>query len=187
FVEYLDWMLTTIDGMEVDEFDQPTSRYCVLRERGRTIGGFRMIDGSLPTLTAKICPSINETYLQTHDLSLMEITRFGADRRIAQARTASQIIYALMLHYGYLTEANGLVAIVDLLHERLLKRMGLVIERFGDAFTLPSASGAKLDVVAGQIPLTRQKHDVMEAFNAALNLVEIYDDTNVLGSKRLSA
>jgi acyl homoserine lactone synthase len=93
-----------------------------------------------------------------------------------------------MFHFAHNHQASALVALTDLRHERFLTQIGVRTRRYGppQAHGLDE-NGKPLFVVAGEIPLAHQRGWRFEELLKLVDNVEIYDETLVLRSERLSA
>ena len=187
FVNKLGWVLKERFGLEEDEFDTSDAVYCMIRLDGEAVGGWRAIPCDRPTLTVKLQPHLGELVPELRSADYTEITRFGALPSRYRNVTAGQIAYAMMMDYGYATQSHGLIALVDLVHERHLKRMGFGVSRFAEPFVVPNGENQSLTVVAGQIPLHSQTADMRRWIAQTVNALEINDETHVFRPARISA
>jgi N-acyl-L-homoserine lactone synthetase len=187
FVDALRWNLTVEGGRERDQFDTDAAVHCAVFRGEDLFAGFRAIRTDEPYLAESVFPQLATfaAYPRRHDA--WEISRFGVAPSQAGSMTA-KVLYALMFHFAQTRQANALVALTDLRHERFLTQLGVRTRRYGPPQVLGlDEKGDPLVLVAGDIPVANQRG---YRFDALLNLaktVEINDETLVLGSERLSA
>ncbi len=185
FIDELGWPLPVQDGVERDQFDTSNAIYCVLFEADRIVGCFRAISCDLPYLGKTIFPHLATARSYPSSPHNLEISRFGIT---SSHQSASARLYSLMLRLALDREADSLVAIADLSHERLLNRMGLATIRYGHpAIVGYREDGAWILAVAGEIPIPRE---LSPRFRDLLHLTEhmdIVDETPVFRRQRLSA
>jgi acyl homoserine lactone synthase len=75
-----------------------------------------------------------------------------------------------------------LVALVDLYHERLLRRLGVTTRRYGHPQNVGyDTSGRALTAVVGEIPMREQSGQDFQNLMRQAALVEFNDETLVLG------
>ena len=93
-----------------------------------------------------------------------------------------------MFQFALAHRATALVAIADLFHERLLKKLRIVTTRYGPPATVGhTRDGSPIEVVAGEIPIYDQDKALIERLLAIASKVEVTDETLVLGPERISA
>jgi N-acyl-L-homoserine lactone synthetase len=187
FVDALCWDLLVEGARERDQFDTGSAVHCALFRNGTIIAGFRAIRTDEPYLAKLVFPQLATIvpYPQRHDV--WEISRFGVLPSEAGSITA-QILYSLMFRFAHYRQANALVALTDLRHERFLTWMGVRTRRYGlPQCVCADENGAPLLAVAGDIPIANQRGRRFGALLKLVDNVEIDDETLVLRSDRLSA
>jgi N-acyl-L-homoserine lactone synthetase len=187
FIDTLKWSLHQKQGIEEDDFDTEQATYCLLILDKKAVAGWRAIPCNYPILTQKLYPELSKTVKAITSSEYLEITRFGALPIKYNDQNLSLINYAMMLRYGCKFRAQGLVAIVDLKHERYLRRLNLTTKRYAQPFELPSTEGNPISVVAGEIPLNLKNNTIQSWLSYGMNFKEIIDDTNVLRPERIPA
>lgn len=184
FIEELGWSLPASEGREIDSFDTGDATYCSLSIADRIVGCFRAIPCDKPYLARTVFPYMaSQLNYPTSSLQI-EISRLGVRE---SARHLSPVLYSLMLRYGMAAGVSALVALTDLVHERLLQKMRIRTIRYGDTQIVGFRhDGSWLLGVAGEIPLS----DPCQNFSPIIQLsrsVEIRDEASVFRRELLSA
>ncbi len=187
FSDNLGWKVAVEGNLEKDEFDKNSTVYCALISGNDVIGSFRAIRADEPYLAnSKFQSLATERSYPTHAFS-WEISRFAIAPGKKQFNT-SLLCYSLMLRFALMQNAVSLVAFCDLAHERLLNRIGIVTERFGQPMTIgEDRAGRPIRVVAGEIPISRQQGTRFEQIVSITQNMEIEDAITILGRPGLSA
>lgn len=187
FVDILAWDLQVTNGRERDQFDNAAAIHCALFADEHLAGGFRAIRSDHEYLAQSVFPHLATLGRFPRRRDVWEISRFGVlpgRRHYRAARTN----YALMFHFAQQRQASGLVAVVDLNHERFLGMLGIRTRRYGPPQTIGiGTNGQIITGVAGEIPVTEQGDSRFLALLAAAQSIEVNDETLVLGSERVSA
>ena len=187
FVDELGWRLSVVAGREIDQFDRDDANYCILRQNGQIVAGFRAIRTDFPYLAQQIFPQLATLKPYPKRPDFWEISRFGAFAGPGNRRPAV-LIYALMFRFAIQRQLRSLVAVVDVTHERLLSRLNIKTQRYGPpAIVGTDTGGRKLVCVAGEIPVWRQFDSTIQFFGRQLSTVEIVDETLVQRHTSLSA
>lgn len=186
-VEHLGWDLRSIDGVEQDEFDNDDAVHCLIRSQGELVGYFRAIRGDRPYLAETKFPALATLKPYPKHALAWEISRITV-RRSDRRFEAALHVYSTMIWFGRQHGALSLCGFVDLNHERLFARAGLVTERYGEPATIGSDRfGRPITVVAGEIPLPRQSGVRFERLASLADRMEIEDALAILGRSRVSA
>lgn len=187
FIDKLGWELNADGTHEVDEFDRPDAIHCALLQYDQIVGCFRAIRTDRDYLAASVFPELATLRAYPKRMDSWEISRFGTDSGGVGLR-ASLANYALMFHFARSRRASALVAIIDLSHERLLRRLSIKTRRYGPpAIVGHDCSGNMFECVAGEIPIHEQSPACVAFFKNQMNFVELNDETLVQRSQRLSA
>ena len=187
FVDLLRWDLQVSAGVETDQFDAEDTCYVVLWQDDVPVGGFRAIRTDHDYLAREIFPSLATTQTFPQRRDMWEISRFGVLPRPNRLELA-KINYALMFRFGYLRNATAFVAIADLTYERFLTSIGIRSARYGPPQALAhDADGTPIPIVAGEIRIADQRGPRFQRLLDHARLVEISDETLVLGRRRFSA
>jgi N-acyl-L-homoserine lactone synthetase len=186
FIEQEQWQLELDDGLETDQFDHFWAHYCLLFYKGCPVGGFRAIRTDKPYLLKGIFPHLAPGIGYPKSTLAWEISRFGVYKQ--SPNLTGMIMYALMFDFANRACAHQLIALTDLKHERLLKRMRIETSRYSE----PSIVGTDrhnqpLKAVAGRIPIQSQIDFLRSTFAPLAEKVEINDQRDVFGLNIVSA
>lgn len=189
FVDQLGWQLPVSNGCERDEFDIPEAVYCVLFDSSGVVGGWRAIPTNLPYLSSTLFSELAVTDGYPKRSDIWEISRFGQMQpRQAGQPSAGLVLYALMFQFAVTRGCPALVAVADLFHERLLRRVGIRTRRYGPPKVVGQAkNGQPLTAVAGEIPVSEQNEKMLNSLLALASDIEVFDETLVYGLDRISA
>lgn len=172
-------------GIERDQFDTSDSVYCALTDREHIVGCFRAIPCDRPYLAKIVFPHLATTKRYPASPDALEISRFGV---LAGHQAASIMLYSLMVRLAVNRNIDRLVAIAELSHERLLNKIGLKTNRYGDCQIVGYRDdGTWILAVAGEIPIPREKSSRLRGLIQLTQQMEIHDETEILGCERLSA
>jgi N-acyl-L-homoserine lactone synthetase len=187
FVDELGWQLTLSNGQEKDQFDVETTVHCALLAHDEIVGCFRAIRADRPYLAEVVFKDLAEFCTYPIRPDMWEISRFGVASAVARFATA-RVLYGLMFRFAQTRNADALVAIADLSHERFLRFMGIRTRRYGRPRVIGvDDAGRPIEVVAGEIPLVEQQGERFQAIMKSIADMEIIDETLVFGRSRISA
>lgn len=187
FVLNLGWRLSCDGEMERDEFDRPDTVHCGIIEGEEIVGCFRAIRTDQPYLAEQRFPDLAKFQPYPKDRRSWEISRLGVDTR-KEAFGRSLRCYASMLWFARSVGADSLVAFCDLAHERLLGRIGIKTQRFGEPRNIGTdAAGREIRAVAGAIVMSAQDPRRLAFLLDPIRDMEVEDGTALLRRFRLSA
>lgn len=185
FVEDKGWKLRVTGEEEHDEYDARGAVLCGLWQNKSLVGSFRAQRCDGPYLSAEVFSHLADDLSLPKDPLAWEISRFAVTPNRSDAGVQ---LYALLIAFARARSVRCLVAVVDMQHERLLRRLGIVTRRYGtskqvgvDRFEKP------IHAVLGEIPITSQPTDVLQKLAQSLRNVEIVDETLVFGSLAIPA
>lgn len=144
-------------GAESDQFDGSDATHCASAVAGRLVADFCAIRCDRPYLGVALFPELAITRSHLSHCDYLESIRFGVLREYKNLGIGR---YAVMFRFAYRINAKALVAVTDLGHERLLRKIGVRTRRYGQSLMLrPDQSERPLQVVAGGIPIGRPKQN----------------------------
>jgi acyl homoserine lactone synthase len=138
FVETLGWKLAVRNGLELDQFDGPDTRYVVARsEDGRISGVARLLPTTGPYLLADVFPELMGGAPPPRDPGVWELSRFAAvdftsPQSAAGGQFSSPIAVALLREVQACAAAQGIRALITVSPrgvERLLRCAGFRAHR----------------------------------------------------------
>ena len=186
FVDRERWALRVERDREVDDYDRRDTVHLALFDDDAICATFRATRTDRPYLSADVFGHLATVEDYPHRPDTWEISRFGISP--CQRAGLARVNYGLMLWWALQVNAESLVAVTELAHERLLRSMGIATRRYGRAGIVGwTVEGRPLRAVAGHIPVAQQRGDVLSRLFQNLADVEIVDAADVFGCCRLSA
>lgn len=137
FRERLNWDVCSSHGRERDQFDELEPVYIVCEQDGEVLGSWRLLPTTGPYMLKDVFPELlhGAPAPEAHDV--WEISRFAVSKRVAgndslgTIRTVTQMLLDQLFTFAARRNLSRIVAVSDVRFERILKRSGLVTERFG--------------------------------------------------------
>lgn len=186
-VEGLGWNLPVVGELEHDEFDNPDAVHCLIRSDGDLVGYFRAIRCDLPYLALTKFPGLATRKPYPRHALAWEVSRIAV-RSSERRFEAALHLYSTMIWFARALGAVSLCGFVDLNHERLFARAGLLTERYGEPETIgQDRFGRPITVVAGEIPVPQQSGVRFERLASLADKMEIEDAASLFGRSRVSA
>lgn len=185
FVEDKGWKLQVSGEEERDDYDACGAILCGLWQDQRLIGSFRAQRCDRPYLSAEVFPHLADNHPLPNARDAWEISRFAAAPNRLDAGVQ---LYALLMAFAQARSARCLVAVADMQHERLMRRLGIVTRRYGESKQVGTDRFQKpIYAVLGEIPIASQPAELFDKLAQSLQNVEIIDETLVFGHFALSA
>ncbi|WDD90207.1 acyl-homoserine-lactone synthase (plasmid) [Burkholderia sp. FERM BP-3421] len=154
FVDRLKWDVQIFDGMEVDGYDALDPRYLTVRsENGAIVGCWRILSTEGPYMLKNSFVELLNGMPAPSAPNVWELSRFALDGGVAGGRfgfsdRAVQSI-AAVLSYGCQAGITHYVTVTTPAVERMLRRLGVVIDRFGGPRKVSYASPVALWIDIG--------------------------------------
>jgi acyl homoserine lactone synthase len=130
FVEDKGWKLRVSGEEERDDYDACGAILCGLWQDQRLIGSFRAQRCDRPYLSAEVFPHLADNQPLPDASDAWEISRFAAAPNRSDAGVQ---LYALLMAFAQARSARCLIAVADMQHERLMRRLGIVTRRYGES------------------------------------------------------
>jgi acyl homoserine lactone synthase len=172
FVELLGWKLGSTNGLEIDQFDHEDSTYVIAQNANEEIIGCgRLLPTTQDYLLERVFPELLNGSPPPKDENVWELSRFAALDLETQKHVKggpqeflSERVLLQILKFGVEKSITHLVAFSTLPVERLIKRAGVDMHRFGPPLTI---RGERL--IAFVIAVNDQSIDALTRFeNIAL-------------------
>ncbi|MEX1081774.1 MAG: acyl-homoserine-lactone synthase [Halofilum sp. (in: g-proteobacteria)] len=139
FHERLGWEVTSAQGLEQDEYDALQPVYLITRGPQREVTGcLRLLPTSGPYMLRDTFPQLLAGETPPADARIWDISRMavakpvGRDGVRSATNDATVELVAGVLTHGLERGIDRYVAVVSVAFERILRRMGLAMHRFGD-------------------------------------------------------
>lgn len=157
FKKRLDWEVQISGDKEVDEFDALRPVYLVNRAQdGRVQGCVRLLPSTGPTMLREAFPVLLDGLAAPASPTIWESSRFAIDLEqdtvgsVRGVATATYELFAGMIEFGLSRAVTDIVTVTDARMERLLRRAGWPLSRFGQARRLGNTLA-----VAGYLKVSR--------------------------------
>lgn len=136
FIQKLGWPLSTNDGLEADGFDHADTLYVIAHDRDGTVHGCaRLLPTNEPYLLGEVFPGLMGDTALPRAADVWELSRFAISMPASEtlsAKDAWENTCNLMAEIVRVARAHGarrLIAFSVLGNERLLRRMGVNVQR----------------------------------------------------------
>jgi len=143
FKEKLGWDVpTSQDQFEVDEYDGPQATYLMARSQARIIGCMRLLPTTSPYMLKDTFPQLLDGAAAPVDPEIWEVSRFACVEQNAELNAklnhggisaSSMALMQSAIRIAIDKKLKGYVIVTTTSFERLLKRMGLDVARYGAA------------------------------------------------------
>jgi acyl homoserine lactone synthase len=137
FKERLDWEVGSQAGRERDMFDDLDPVYIVCEHQGEVLGSWRLLQTTRPYMLKDVFPELLYGKPAPEAPDVWEISRFAVSKRMANneslgtINTVTNLLLEQLFSFAARREISRIVAVADVRFERILKRAGLLTQRFG--------------------------------------------------------
>ncbi|MCG2584148.1 GNAT family N-acetyltransferase [Massilia sp. TS11] len=135
FRDRMGWDVPIMSGMEIDGYDAIDPYYMLMRADNHVICGcWRLLPTEGPYMLKDTFPSLLHGQAAPCHPTVWELSRFAIETGEAQTFGFSELALQSIgeiIDYGYRAAISQYVTVTTTAIERMLRRAGLVIERFG--------------------------------------------------------
>jgi len=137
FKERLDWEVGSLAGKERDMFDDLDPVYIVCEHQGEVLGSWRLLQTTRPYMLKDVFPELLYGKPAPEAPDVWEISRFAVSKRVANneslgtINTVTNLLLDQLFSFAARRDISRIVAVADVRFERILKRAGLLTQRFG--------------------------------------------------------
>ncbi|MBL8643825.1 MAG: GNAT family N-acetyltransferase [Rhodospirillaceae bacterium] len=137
FRERLNWDVGSMHGRERDEFDDLEPVYIVCEQDGDVLGSWRLLPTTGPYMLKNVFPELLHGQPAPAAPDQWEISRFAVSKRVTgndslgTIRAVTQLLLDQLFTFAARRNLSRIVAVSDVRFERVLKRSGLITQRFG--------------------------------------------------------
>jgi N-acyl-L-homoserine lactone synthetase len=137
FKERLAWEVGSVAGKERDLFDDLDPVYIVCEHEGQVLGSWRLLPTTSPYMLKDVFPELLHGMPAPEAPDVWEISRFAVSKRVIgneSLGTINMVTDMLLDQLGAFAKRRNIsriVAVTDVRFERILKRAGLLTNRFG--------------------------------------------------------
>jgi N-acyl-L-homoserine lactone synthetase len=137
FKERLNWDVGSSAGRERDAFDDLDPVYIVCEQDGEVLGSWRLLPTTGPNMLRDVFPELLHGAPAPCAPDVWEISRFAVSKRVTgndslgTIRVVTQLLLNQLFTFAARRNLSRIVAVCDVRFERILKRSGLLTNRFG--------------------------------------------------------
>ena len=137
FRERLNWEVGSASGKERDVFDDLDPVYIVCEDEGEVLGSWRLLPTTGPYMLKDVFPELLHGTPAPVGQDIWEISRFAVSKRVAgndslgTIRYVTNILLEELFIFAARRNISRILAVSDVRFERILKRIGLLTQRFG--------------------------------------------------------
>ncbi len=137
FKERLNWDVGSRSGRERDQFDDLDPVYIVCEQGGEVLGSWRLLPTTGPYMLRDVFPALLHGAPAPCAPDVWEISRFAVSKRVmgndslGTIRSVTQMLLDQLFTFAARRQLSRIVAVCDVRFERILKRSGLLTNRFG--------------------------------------------------------
>ncbi|NKB44287.1 MAG: conjugal transfer protein TraI [Alphaproteobacteria bacterium] len=151
----LAWARKVESEMERDDFDDLEPVYIVCEEDGEVLGSWRLLPTTGPYMLKDVFPELLHGIPAPVGEDVWEISRFAVSNRVAgndslgTVRRVTNHLLEGLVDFAAKNNVSRIVSVSDVRFERILKRAGLITNRFG-----PPIQVGNLKAVSGYVDLS---------------------------------
>jgi acyl homoserine lactone synthase len=137
FKERLDWEVGTTAGKERDMFDDLDPVYIVCEHQGDVLGSWRLLPTTGPYMLKDVFPELLYGQPAPQAPDVWEISRFAVSKRVVgneslgTIKMVTNLLLDQLFTFATRRQISRIVAVADVRFERILKRAGLLTQRYG--------------------------------------------------------
>lgn len=154
FRDRMGWEVPVLSGMEIDGYDALDPYYMMIKGRGnRVFGCWRMLPTIGPYMLKDTFPSLLGGQSAPEAENIWELSRFAIETDGAQAFGFADIALEAMreiVAFGDRMNISRYVTVTTTPIERLLRRTGIAISRFGPPLRIGVENAVALDIDIGE-------------------------------------
>jgi acyl homoserine lactone synthase len=137
FKERLAWDVGSRAGKERDMFDDLDPVYIVCESEGEVLASWRLLPTTSPYMLKDVFPELLHGMPAPEAPDVWEISRFAVSKKIVgneslgTVNMVTNLLLEQLFTFAARRHISRIVAVADVRFERVLKRAGLLTQRFG--------------------------------------------------------
>jgi acyl homoserine lactone synthase len=135
FKERMKWDVPVLSGMEIDGYDALDPHYLLIKESNNHIRGcWRLMPTEGPYMLRDTFPQLLNGLVAPHDARVWELSRFAIDTEGSGGFGFNDVALESMRSLFLFGKRKGIdlyITVTTTAIERMMRRAGIVIERFG--------------------------------------------------------
>lgn len=163
FIQRRQWNIPHTNGREIDQFDNEHTCYIIWEEKGRILGGARMLPTNRPYLLGDLFSYMLDGNIPKNPYT-WEISRFFLDLPKDYPRKtqpAVRRLFSSVIEFGCLVKAKKFVALTEPHIEETMRYIGIPWKRTSQAYPIPEGGS----MVSGETIVS------LEVYNAVRKLL----------------
>ena len=154
FKDRMGWDVPVISGMEIDGYDALDPYYMMIREPAKGLrGGMRVLPTGGPYMLKDTFPELLHGHPAPEDPKIWEISRFAIEAEGPQGFGFSGLILEAareLVTFGDKMGIEHYVMVTTSSIERMMRRAGLTVTRFGPPLRIGVENAVALDFDIGE-------------------------------------
>ncbi len=134
FKERMGWDIPVLSGMEIDGYDALDPHYLLIKDNNSVRGCWRLLPTEGPYMLRDTFPQLLNGRMAPCDARVWELSRFAIDNEGEQGFGFTNLALDTMrslFQFGMNKGIDLYVTVTTTAIERMMRRAGIVIERFG--------------------------------------------------------
>jgi acyl homoserine lactone synthase len=134
FKERMGWDIPVLSGMEIDGYDALDPHYLLIKDQNSVRGCWRLLPTEGPYMLRDTFPQLLNGRMAPCDARVWELSRFAIDSEGEQGFGFTNLALDTMrslFQFGMNHGIDLYVTVTTTAIERMMRRAGIVIERFG--------------------------------------------------------
>jgi acyl homoserine lactone synthase len=153
FKDRMGWEVPILSGMEIDGYDAIDPYYMVIHGEGSIVGCWRMLPSVGPYMLKDTFPELLHGAAPPEEANVWELSRFAIETEGPQGFGFAGLALDAMREIVRFGDAMGItnyVTVTTTSIERLLRRTGIKITRYGPPIRIGVENAVALDIDIGE-------------------------------------
>jgi len=154
FKERMGWDIPVLNGMEIDSYDELDPHYLMIKENNQSVRGcWRLLPTEGPYMLRDTFPELLNGHAAPADAKTWELSRFAIETDGVEGFGFTNLALESMRSLFLFGERMGIeryVAVTTTAIERMMRRAGIVIERFGPPLQIGVEKTVALEIFNNQ-------------------------------------
>lgn len=154
FKERMGWDIPVLNGMEIDSYDELDPHYLMIKENNQSVRGcWRLLPTEGPYMLRDTFPELLNGHAAPADAKTWELSRFAIETDGGEGFGFTNLALESMRSLFLFGERMGIeryVAVTTTAIERMMRRAGIVIERFGPPLQIGVEKTVALEIFNNQ-------------------------------------
>jgi N-acyl-L-homoserine lactone synthetase len=178
FKERLDWEVGTSAGKERDMFDDLDPVYIVCEHGGEVLGSWRLLPTTGPYMLKDVFPELLYGQAAPQAPDVWEISRFAVSKKVVgneslgTIKAVTNLLLEQLFTFAARRNISRIVAVADVRFERILKRAGLLTQRYGAPMQIGVTKAISGYADVSELNLRRMQLKLQDAASFAPSIEE---------------